>query len=87
MNRVKSSSKKSVQQIRKGRWRDVDQEELDKIHALPQEVQKRLKEPGSDWDWIEFSEGGDLWLIIREYDNGKEISRTAAIVKAHKYFV
>jgi len=80
---------KKVIPTRKGRWPKMskqEKEEFEKFCALPPEIQKLMKEVNPEWDWKEISVDGNLWLIIRQYEEEEEeISRVAAIVKAHRY--
>lgn len=68
------------QKVRKGKWWNLEDKERFSLESLPQEVQKRMNEENPDWDWAEFSTSGHEWILVREYDEGEETVRVAALV-------
>lgn len=69
--------------IRSGKWPGTIGVHSQKI---PSQVQIYMELKNPDWDWAEVAVDGKEWLIIREYDEGQEQSRVAALVQARKDF-
>ncbi|TSC77849.1 MAG: hypothetical protein G01um101429_920 [Parcubacteria group bacterium Gr01-1014_29] len=82
----KLKKKEESVRVRTGKWPDLEDKEQLALVSLPQKIQQCMNAENPDWDWMELFVAEEEWLVMREYDEGEEMSRIAAVVKARKTF-